>query len=43
LESLKLCGWDTSNATNISGMFATNYNLKTIYVSSGFKTDKVVN
>ena len=41
--TLDLSSFDTSNATNMSYMFDLSFELKTIYVSNKFTTDKVKN
>ena len=41
--TLDLSSFDTSNATNMSYMFDVSFELKTIYVSNKFTTDKVKN
>lgn len=43
VSSLDLSNFDTSNVTNMDYMFKTCNNLKTIYVSDKFVTDKVIN
>ncbi len=41
LTELDLSSFDTSNVTSMKNMFYNSNNLKTIYVSDKFKTDKV--
>ena len=43
LTSLDLSKFDTSNVESMSGMFLGSNNLKTIYVSNAFVTNKVTN